>query len=386
VSNHHTSSIQSHGQSPGQSGAPIDQALSRRKIIVTCGTGGVGKTTLSAALAFRAALLGKRTVVITIDPAKRLATSLGLETLGDDPTDLTPTLLAALDKARNTGATHLPPNSQVGTIAAIIPDTKRTFELFVSQLAPTPQVADRVMKNPIFKIFTKEFSGANEYMAMERLYALEQSGLYDCIILDTPPSRNTMAFLDAPKLLAQFFEEKMIRWLILPTNRLVGAGMKKALEILERLTGAGFMTNLLDFAAGLFELQTGFTQNLNRIVSLLESEEVGFVMVTTPTPDTAPEVKHFLDTLQEHRLHFDGVALNRTLSYLGKETASLNREPALEVLAALQSREAKVLFELKKNSVPLCAMLPELARDVHSVEDLLYVALAFDPDRSASER
>jgi len=365
----------------------IDAALARRKIIVTCGTGGVGKTTLSAALAFRAALLGKRTVVITIDPAKRLATSLGLETLGDDPTDLTPTLLAALDKARLTDEFQLPPNSQVGTIAAIIPDTKRTFELFVTELAPTPEAADRVMKNPIFQIFTKEFSGANEYMAMERLYALERSGLYDCIILDTPPSRNTMQFLDAPKLLAQFFEEKMIRWLIVPTNKLVSAGMKKALGILERLTGAGFMTNLLDFATGLFELQTGFTQNLKRIVTLLESDQVGFVMVTTATPDTAPEVGHFLETLKEHRLHFDGVALNRTLSYLGVNSdASTNHEPALEVLAALRSREAKVLHELKKNSVPLCATLPELARDVHSVEDLLYVALAFDPDRSVSER
>ena len=365
----------------------IDAALARRKIIVTCGTGGVGKTTLSAALAFRAALLGKRTVVITIDPAKRLATSLGLETLGDDPTDLTPTLLAALDKARLTDEFQLPPNSQVGTIAAIIPDTKRTFELFVTELAPTPEAADRVMKNPIFQIFTKEFSGANEYMAMERLYALERSGLYDCIILDTPPSRNTMQFLDAPKLLAQFFEEKMIRWLIVPTNKLVSAGMKKALGILERLTGAGFMTNLLDFATGLFELQTGFTQNLKRIVTLLESDQVGFVMVTTATPDTAPEVGHFLETLKEHRLHFDGVALNRTLSYLGVNSdTSTNHEPALEVLAALRSREAKVLHELKKNSVPLCATLPELARDVHSVEDLLYVALAFDPDRSVSER
>jgi anion-transporting ArsA/GET3 family ATPase len=367
----------------------IDVALSRRKIIVTCGTGGVGKTTLSAALAFRAALLGKRTVVITIDPAKRLATSLGLETLGDDPTDLTPTLLAALDKARLTDGFKLPPNSQVGTIAAIIPDTKRTFELFVTDIAPTPEAAERVMKNPIFKIFTKEFSGANEYMAMERLYALERSGLYDCIILDTPPSRNTMQFLDAPKLLGQFFEEKMIRWLVVPTNKLVSAGMKKALGILERLTGAGFMTNLLDFATGLFELQTGFTQNLKRIVTLLESDEVGFVMVTTATPDTAPEVKHFLETLKDHRLHFDGVALNRTLGYLGTTTALdgfASGEPALEVLAALRSREAKVLHELKKYSVPLCATLPELARDVHSVEDLLYVALAFDPDRSAPER
>jgi anion-transporting ArsA/GET3 family ATPase len=350
----------------------IDQALSRRKIIVCCGTGGVGKTTLSAAVAFRAALLGKRTVVITIDPAKRLATSLGLKALGDEPFDLTPALKAAMKSSPALASLELK-----GTLAAVMPDTRRTFEIFVNEIAPSAVVAERVMKNPIFQIFAKEFSGANEYMAMERLYALEQSGLYDCIILDTPPSRNTLSFLNAPKLLAQFFEERMIRWLVVPTNKLVSIGMKKAMGILERLTGAGFMTNLLDFASGLFELQEGFTANLKRIVSLLESSEVGFIMVTTPTPDTSPEVRHFLETLKEHRLHFDGVALNRTFSDLSISSIP-SQEPAFQVLATLQEREKTILSDLKQHSIEMCAKLPELARDVHSVEDLLYVALAFD--------
>jgi anion-transporting ArsA/GET3 family ATPase len=343
-----------------------------RRIIVTCGTGGVGKTTLSAALAFRAALQGRRVVVVTIDPAKRLATSLGMRELGDDPVDLTPTLRQAAEKAG-----IAPPK---GTVAAIMPDTRKTFELFAREIAPSPEVADRVMKNPIFQIFTKEFSGANEYMAMERLHALDRSGLYDCIILDTPPSRNTMDFLNAPKLLAQFFEEKMIRWLVTPANRLVSAGMKKALSILERLTGTGFMTHLVDFAAALLELQKGFTAHLDRVVKLLESPEVGFLMVTTPTPDTVPEVRHFLKTLQEHRLNFDGIALNRTLSDLALPPPGSDgtQEPALAVLAGLQAREKAVLKELTSNQIELCARLPELARDVHSVEDLLYVALAFD--------
>ena len=356
----------------------IDAAIAKRKVIVTCGTGGVGKTTLSAALAFRATLLGKRTVVITIDPAKRLATSLGMTALGDDPVDLTPALKRAVEAARAAGATSpLLSGEFKGSLCAIMPDTRRTFELFAKEIAPTPDVAERVMKNPIFQIFAKEFSGANEYMAMERLHALERSGLYDCIILDTPPSRNTLDFLNAPKLLAQFFEERMIRFLVVPTNKIVSMGMKKALGILERLTGAGFMTNMVDFAAGLFELQKGFTAHLTRIIELLESPEVGFIMVTTPTPDTAPEVRHFLNTLKDHRLHFDGVALNRTVTDLALPESS-GGEAAFEVLRALKEREKTVLAELKRNSIALCARLPELARDVHSVEDLLYVALAFD--------
>jgi anion-transporting ArsA/GET3 family ATPase len=364
-------------------GLPIDQAILNRKVIITCGTGGVGKTTLSAAIAFRAALLGKRTVVVTIDPAKRLATSLGLKTLGDEPTDLTDTLRKAVEKTRKAG-TRLSLTGPLGTLAAIIPDTRKTFELFIRELSNDEKTAQRIIKNPIFQIFAREFSGANEYMALERLYALEKSGLYDCIILDTPPSRNTLEFLNAPKLLAQFFEEKMIRWIVVPANKLVGVGMKKALGVLERLTGQGFMSHLVDFAAGLFEIQSGFTANLKRVIALLESNDVGFVMVATPTPDSVPEVKHFLSTLQEHHLNFEGVALNRTLSYLNEEIAT-TKEPAFEVLLALQTRESKVIAALEKSSIPLCAKLPELARDVHSVEDLLYVALAFDPDRSASE-
>ena len=187
----------------------IDDALLKRRVIITCGTGGVGKTTLSAAMAIRATLLGKRTVVITIDPAKRLAHSLGLETLGDHPTDLTPQIRAAYEKAQAEGADL--PAEFTGTLAAIVPDTRRTFENFVTELAPNSNVAEKVMKNPIFQIFAKEFSGTNEYMALERLFHLYRQECYDCIILDTPPRRNTLAFLDAPRLLPQFFVEKLIR-------------------------------------------------------------------------------------------------------------------------------------------------------------------------------
>ncbi len=356
-----------------------------RKVIVTCGTGGVGKTTLSAALAFRAALQGKRTVVVTMDPAKRLATSLGLKSLGDHPTDLTPELRRVLKAAKSSGLT-LPENFSEdfkGTLDAIMPDTRKTFEAFITELAPNPAVADRVMRNPIFQIFAKEFSGTNEYMALERLYSLHESGKYDCIVLDTPPSRNTLAFLEAPKLLARFFEEKLIRWLVLPANKLVSVGMRKTLGLLEKLTGTGFMTSLFEFASALFEVQVGFTANLKRITELLESPDVGFLMVTVPAPDVVPEAKHFIQTLKDHRFHFDGVALNRTLGYMnvpGSQAAGGDAalEKAYEIIRAAQNREKRVISELESSSIALRALLPELARDVHSVEDLFYVAMAFD--------
>jgi anion-transporting ArsA/GET3 family ATPase len=364
----------------------IDQALSKRGILITCGTGGVGKTTLSAAIAVRAAVLGKKAVVITIDPAKRLATSLGMTDLGDAPTDLTPRIREALARARASGAAV--PAEVAGSLSAIIPDTRTTFESFVADVSPNEDVARRLLANPIFQIFAKEYSGANEYMALQRLHTLHRSGEYDCIILDTPPSRNTLAFLQAPRLLAQLFEEKIIRWLVLPANKLVAGGMRKALGVLERLTGTGFMTNLLDFASALFETQEGFLGSLRKITTLLESPEVGFIMVTNPAPDIAVEASHFIETLRQHRFHFDGVALNRTLGYLALGEADLReaqgaRKDAFTVIRALQERERSVVSGLAQRGVPLCAKLPELARDVHSVEDLFHVAMSFETAHGA---
>lgn len=347
----------------------LDDSIKNKKVLITCGTGGVGKTTLSAALGVRSAWLGKKTVVVTMDPAKRLATALGLKNLGDHPTDLTPLLIEAAKKIPGARA-------PLGTLAAIMPDTRRTFETFVRELAPTPVIADRVMRNPIFQLFTKEFSGANEYMALERLDAIVRTGDYDLIVLDTPPSRNTLAFLDAPQLLARFFEERLIRWLVLPANKLLATGMRKALGILESLTGAGFMTHLFDFTAALFEVRTGFTANLKRITELLKSKDVGFLMVTTPTPETVEEIRHFVDTLHDHQFRFEGVALNRTLGYL--EVEEKERSQPYLVLRGLQKRERHVLEELSRTGIPLCAKLPEMARDVHSLEDLFHVAMAFE--------
>jgi anion-transporting ArsA/GET3 family ATPase len=215
-------------------------------------------------------------------------------------------------------------------------------------------------------------------MALERHYALDRLGQYDCIILDTPPSRNTLAFLQAPRLLSQFFDAGFIRWLVMPANKLLATGMKKALGILEKLTGAGFMTHLLDFASALFEVRVTFTANLKRITQLLESKAVGFLMVAVPSSDTTSEALKFIEDIRAHKFHFDGVALNRTLGYF--ETPPENSGPALAVIRALQERERLVIESLGRNPVPLCAQLPELARDVHSVEDLFHVALALDPN------
>lgn len=304
---------------------------------------------------------------------------MGLASLGDQATDLTEALRGACK--------NIAPKWQdfQGTLHAIVPDTRRTFESFVRSLSSSEAVAERVIQNPIFQIFAKEFSGTNEYMALEKLYALSENSEYDCIVLDTPPSRNTLALLDAPGLLARLFEERFVRWLALPANKIMAAGMKRALSVLEKLTGPGFMTNLMEFSAALFEVQATFTANLKKVMELLRSEQVGVLMVTVPTPESAPEIRHFIKTLKERGLRFEGVVINRTLGTLTRSSESLapnskDDSGALELVAALQKQEEAIIKEICGTDVPLSAQLPELARDVHSLEDLLHVALAIASD------
>ena len=355
--------------------SPKKRSVGSRKVIITCGTGGVGKTTMSTAIAIQAALEGKRTIVVTIDPAKRLATSLGLESLGDHPTDLTSMLTEACRKIDHPAPT--------GTLEALMPDTRKTLEMFFTSLSPTPAIAEKIIRNPIFEIFAKEFSGANEYMALERLDSLVQTGKYDCIVLDTPPNRNTVAFLNTPQLLARFFDEGLIKWLVLPANKIIATGMKKALGILESLTGSGFVGHLFDFASSLMEIQNTFTAKVKRVSVLLHSSDVALIMVTGPSPETLPEFEHFTSTVRKANLVFDGLVVNRTLGSFAVQdselaTASGELKRALETLRALQEREQAVTAKLanlvQSDGKAFYAEVPELTRDVHSLEDLFHVS------------
>ena len=158
--------------------------------------------------------------------------------------------------------------------------------------------------------------------------------------------------------------------------------MKKAMGILEKLTGSGFVSHLFDFGGALFEIQASFLNSLERINNLLQSNDVGFLVVTAPTPETVPELEHFIQSVKDHQFHFDGIAVNRTLTGLSFAESDREKAPeAFELLDALQKRELTALRALKKftqDSNLFCAKLPELARDVHSVEDLFHVAMAFD--------
>ncbi len=337
----------------------IDDVIKKRRILITSGTGGVGKTTLSSALAIRSAEIGYRTLVITVDPAKRLATSLGVEKLGDAPTDLTPMICEKLPALK-------------GTLHAIIPDTRATFESFIRSLSPNPQSADRIVSNPIFSVISREFSGANEFMALQRLSALERDSQWERIVLDTPPNRNTLALLNSSQVLADFFEEKLFQWLITPTHKLLSGGLNKALGLLEKLTGEGFMVDLVELARGIVEIQPRIAERLRAVHTLFQSDDLGFLMVAGPTPETQGELRHLIETLNARKYAFDGLILNRTLSYFSAPPEG----PTWDLLRALQARERAVIKTLE----PLIGRdrvfmrLPELVRDIHSIGDLVHVS------------
>ncbi len=360
----------------------LKEALQNHRVIVCCGSGGVGKTTMSATLGILAAKLGKRAIVITIDPAKRLATSLGLETLSSEPTDLTPKL-----------SNHF---SLTGSLHAIMPDSEKTFEAFIKIIsAGREHIAQKILKTSIYKIFAQEFSGTNEYLAMERLYELYNSKQYDLIILDTPPSANTLTFLQAPSKLSQFFDDRVIKWFVEPGSKLLATGLKLALSVLERITGKGFIAELLEFTAGLFELRANFSENLNQVLKMLHQSDVQFLMITSPERLSKKDTTEFVEYLAANNYPFWGFIVNRTLfAKLGIQAHSSNsafeiQNLIAELPASLNETQKNILIENykmlsprlehEKNAYQFLSNLkstqslfvPDLNTDVHSIESLL---------------
>lgn len=364
----------------------ISELIASKKVIVCCGSGGVGKTTTSAALAMRAATEGKRAVVITIDPAKRLATSLGLKMLSPTATDLTDNV------NRERASRGEPPLT--GRFFAVMPDTSQTFETWIRTMAgENTGLAARVLKTSIYKIFAKEFSGTNEYMAMEKLHELYAQGKYDLIVLDTPPSANTRTFLEAPTLLAGFFDDKIIKWFINPGSKLLASGVRKVMEILERLTGRGFVSELIEFTEALFELRSQFMRDLKMIDELLHQNDVAFLMVTSPERLSKSDTQQFVELIGERGYRFWGFVVNRVL---GRKLNLSGGVTAHSEAAGATAEELRTLaqnFDLLKPTLEherdafeflkgvsgsrgKVVLVPEQATDVHSVRALLEVSHA----------
>ena len=276
----------------------LDEVLATAKIIVCCGSGGVGKTTTAAALALRAAEQGRRTVVLTIDPARRLAQSMGLTHL-----DNTPRQVAGV--ANN------------GSLDAMMLDMKRTFDDIV--VAHTePSKAQTILDNPFYQALSSSFAGTQEYMAMEKLGQLKAGGAYDLIVVDTPPTRSALDFLDAPERLTTFLDGRMVRVLLAPAKaggkayfKVVGAGFNLFTSIISRILGAGLLQDVSQFIGALETMFGGFRERAQATYDLLKAEGTEFVVVAAPERDALREASYFVERLASEQMPLAGLVVNR---------------------------------------------------------------------------
>jgi anion-transporting ArsA/GET3 family ATPase len=270
------------------------------RIVVCCGSGGVGKTTTAASLALRAAERGRHAVVLTIDPARRLAQSLGLTTL-----DNTPRPVKGVD------------TSAGGSLHAMMLDMKRTFDEVVLAHAD-PARARQIMENPFYQSLSSSFSGTQEYMAMEKLGQLRLMDEWDLIVVDTPPSRSALDFLDAPKRLGTFLDGRMIRVLSAPARKggraymkVVSAGVGMVTGTLTKVLGAQVLRDVSTFVAALDTMFGGFRERAETTYRLLGAPGTAFLVVASPEPDALREAAYFVERLGEEQMPLSGLVLNR---------------------------------------------------------------------------
>ena len=371
----------------GSGGAPggtldIDALLEDRttEIIVCCGSGGVGKTTTAAALGLRAAEQGRKVCVLTIDPARRLAQSMGLTELDNTPRPVK-------------GVSDGP-----GTLDAMMLDMKRTFDEVVEQQA-SPEKAAQILNNPFYLALSSSFAGTQEYMAMEKLgqlhaQAVDEERRWDLIIVDTPPSRSALDFLDAPERLSSMLDGRFIKLLLAPAKgpaKLLTAGFGIVTSALNKVLGAQVLTDMQTFVAAFDTLFGGFRQRAEGTYALLQADETAFVVVASPEPAAMREASYFVERLAGENMPLAGLVINRVHhdgaqgitaadaesaahrlasgSDSDQVTADLLSIHAARLKVSLRETRLKSRFSAAHKDVPTVSVAA-LAGDVHDLDGL----------------
>src|SRR3954451_14960867 len=349
----------------------VASLLRDKRIVICAGAGGVGKTTTAAALAMGMAERGLKVAVVTIDPAKRLADALGLEQLGNEP--------SLVDPAR-----FAPHGVEIeGELWALMLDAKRTFDALIEHLAPDAKTRDEVFANRIYQQISSAVAGSQEFTAIAKLYELDQDGDYDLLVLDTPPSRNALDFLDAPGRLTRFFQGRTIHMFLRPAGlggRLIGRGTGVVFSLMERLTGVDLLHDLSVFFRALGGMIDGFSERARRVGLLLSDPGTTFLIVAAPRHDPVEEAIFFHRKLRDADMPFGGLVVNRLHAppdgngavppELADELAR-KVETAAHELAALAARDAANVEHLRAElGDPPTIVIPEFDGDVHDVDGL----------------
>jgi anion-transporting ArsA/GET3 family ATPase len=312
--------------SPGGSAALLD-LVAECSIIVCCGSGGVGKTTTAAVVALEGARLGRKTVVVTIDPAKRLADALGLQGLTDTPSRID--------------------GDWPGELWATMLDTKSTFDALVVKHASVPDQGERILTNRFYRNISGALSGTQEYMAMEKLYSLHDETDFDLVVVDTPPSRHALDFLDAPRRLSRFLDHRLFRLLVAPGRGFVKAVNMAAqtfLRTVSRVVGGEVVDDAVAFFQAFEGMEEGFRQRAARVNELLAADGTAFVLVASPRRDTVDEAHFFAERLHEAGIGVRGLVVNRVHPAFGlAHQGGRGPSDGSAVAAAATARRAETL-------------------------------------------
>ncbi|GAA3656412.1 ArsA family ATPase [Nocardioides ginsengisoli] len=392
---HHRPSRVGPATPPGHRAGPLDvDALlddPTTGIIVCCGSGGVGKTTTSAALALRAAERGRKVVVLTIDPARRLAQSMGIEELDNTPRPVKGLRLQSPEAASG-GAT----GGGAPRLDAMMLDMKRTFDEVVLSQA-SPEKAKQILANPFYIALSSSFAGTQEYMAMEKLGQIHRdaqaAGTYDLIVVDTPPSRSALDFLDAPERLSSFLDGRFVRLMLAPAKgpaKLMTAGFSLITHALTKILGAQFLKDLQTFVTALDTVFGGFRQRAQQTYALLKADGTAFLVVAAPEQDALREAAYFVERLSDDGMPLAGLVVNRASPAPGGDlsadeamtaaerlrrsddgslTAGLLRLHADRVRMVERERVLRDRFATAHPQVPT-VVVPALAGDVHDLDGL----------------
>ena len=341
---------------PSAGSGSMDGLLATKEIAVACGPGGVGKTTTAAAAAVMAAVRhGSKVLVLTVDPARRLADALGLDGIGN-------TEHRVPDEAfRRAG---LKPRGQLW--AAML-DTKESWDALIRRHAPDPQTRNEIMANPLYQNISGRFVQSHDYIAMERLYEIHSEGDYDLIVVDTPPTRNALDFLGAPGRMADFFSSRLLRWLIVPyRSRVVNLATKPFYQVADRILGTEFLADISEFFILFQSMYDGFIERSESVGRLMADRRTTFIVVSTLEAVPLREAEFFAEQLTARRLHLGAIVLNKVLpDYLRDPDGAAVAESMKERAGELAPRLAPCLAQVD----PAIADTDQVARVLSEVAD-----------------
>jgi anion-transporting ArsA/GET3 family ATPase len=339
----------------------VDHLVTDREILVCCGPGGVGKTTVAAALAVEGARRGRRTVVVTIDPAKRLADALGLDELSDTPRRIK--------------------GDWPGELWALMLDPRSTFDGLVVKYAADSDQAETILANRFYRNIAGALSGTQEYMAMEKLFELHSDERFDLVVVDTPPTRNALDFVDAPRRLTRLLDNRLFRLLMLPARtgiQAVNFVTQAFLRTIGKVVGSEVVTDAVTFFQAFEGMEDGFRRRAQAVLELLVDPCTAFVLVTSPRRDAARETEFFAEKLGEAGIDVDALVVNRMhprFPVVGPPAAGL--EPLyrnVSDLARLAEGEEAHVAALSARVGAAAVCVPELETDVHDLPGLARVA------------